>query len=127
MTMKTSEEVYRQPWMNDENWECAEFLADMHKGWHHLPGKIKRHGAGVEINTFRTMSTFDFDDLTRLVFLAHDRCIRIEIKPSGPGRVKLCLWKRARKVEGMSMWEYHPTLETAVKDWREHHPITQPL
>lgn len=74
----------------------------------------------IEIWTSRTLSTYDFDELTRLVFLAHDMCIRVEIRNHGPNRLKLMFHPRKR--EG-NIAERHPTLEQAVAKWRERNPI----
>lgn len=69
---------------------------------------------------YSRLATWDFQDLTRLVFLAHDFCIRVEITPAGPKGV--WLWFHWRKREG-DMAERHPTLEQAVQSFRETYPI----
>lgn len=67
------------------------------------------------------LSTFDFDALTRLVFLAHDHCIRVQLSPCNGSHFKLMF--HPRKTREGSMSERHPTLEQAVADWRESYPI----
>jgi hypothetical protein len=62
------------------------------------------------------LSTFDFDYLTRLVVLAHDRCVRVAIVSSAPRRLGLTLHRRAGR-EG-AMHERHPTIEEAVERMR---------
>lgn len=103
---------YRVDWMTDDQWECACMLADLVRGFHHMPGDIKRCGAGVEVNMRAPLATRDFSELTRLVVMAHDRCIRAEIAPSGPGRLKILLHKRHARAG--SMVERHPTLEEHI-------------
>lgn len=65
-----------------------------------------------------TMSTTDFDELARLVFLAHDLCIRVEVGASG---MYGCLWLSPRDASdtAVGVWEAHPTLETALARWRK--------
>lgn len=111
----TYEEAYRQAWMSDDQWECACFLADLFLGFHHVRGNIRQCGRGIEINTRNNnwAASYDFDGLTRAVVMAHDRMIRFEISPSGPGLMRLRIHKRHSR-EGR-MWEKHPTLESAVE------------
>ena len=111
-------------WANDDQWECIKLLVTLFRGFHHFPTEPKAHGRGICLN-FRpySISTFDFDGLTRLVFLAHDRCIRAEIAGSGPAMIKLVLHKRHTREGGMSL--RHPTVETALADWRKHNPLPE--
>lgn len=105
-------------WMTEDQWECFEMLCDLCKGSHHVGGKVKPCGVGIEINIrygFHA-STFDYNGLTEAVILAHDRCIRFEIEPSGPGMMKLKFHKRHYR-EGR-MDERHPTLEDAITQIR---------
>ena len=116
------EKWHRKEWMSDDQWECSEFLAEVVFGFHHLRAKIKPFGAGIEWNPSSSCwATFDSAGLTRLVFLAHDRCIRVEIHSSGPGRIRITAFKRKGR-EG-SMFEKHPTLEQAIDAHRRHHPV----
>lgn len=111
--MSDNEKYNRLEWMSDDQWECAELVADLMHGFHHISGKFEEWGSGIEINTTHgRLATFDFDGLTRLVVLAHDRCIRAEIRPSGPGLIKIILHKRHIR-EGRQS-EKHPTLEDNI-------------
>jgi len=113
-----SEYSYRKPWMSDDQNECFELLADLFQGYHHICSEPKEHGTGIALNTScHRLATFDFSGLTRAVFLAHDRMIRLEIRPSGPGMLKLMLHKRHKR-EGR-MHERHPTVEQALAAHRE--------
>ena len=105
-------------WCSDNQWKCCEMVFDLIGGEHHLCGKLKEYGSGIEYNTRHdSLATYDFNLLTRMVFMAHDRLIRVEIKPSGPGMLKWCLWQRTKR-EG-SMFERHPTIETALNNYRK--------
>lgn len=68
---------------------------------------------------FRDLSTFDGGILTRLVFLAHDRAIRVEVQPSSHRYVTLLFHQRGRE-GGQS--HRHPTLEEAVAAHRARFP-----
>jgi hypothetical protein len=107
----------REPWMTDDQWECAQMFADVVGGFHHITGTIKPHGEGIKVSDYSgRWATFDFDRLTRLVVLAHDRMIRACVEPSGPRMIGVTLWKRHTR-EG-SMFERHPTMEQAIATHR---------
>jgi hypothetical protein len=113
--MKNEYYYSRYPWMNSAQKECFELLCDIHGGGNHLFGKLYPMGeTGLYINSTCSnyMSTFDFSNLTRAVVLAHDRMIRFQIEPSGPGMLKLTACKRNSR-EGR-MHERHPTIEDAI-------------
>lgn len=104
--------------------EAREFLAIVYGGEHHIPGEIKEYGCGQSMVTQggADLATYDFDTLTTLVFLAHDRCIRASVTAVGRTMVRIALWKRER--EG-PMARRHPTLAGAIAEWRLHHPTTE--
>jgi len=119
--MTEDEKYYRQEWMSDDQWEATQFIADLMHGFHHVSGKFKPCGQGIEMNTRHArLATFDYDGLTRAVVMAHDRCIRFEVSPSGPGMICLLVHKRHSR-EG-SMFERHPTLEEHVAQIRSSFP-----
>jgi hypothetical protein len=116
-----SSKYYRKEWMSDDQWECYQLLADLWHGFHHVHGRVHEWGRGIKINTWHTrLATYDFDGLTRLVLLAHDAMIRVEIIPSGPRLVGLTLHKRHAREGDMS--ERHPTIEDALATHRKYHP-----
>ena len=101
--------------------EIAEdFFGELYYGKHHIPkGGLHEFGTGWSVNHYGDLATFDFDTLTRLVFLCHDWCVRGEIQQSGPGMVKICIWQRQHRAG--RMFERHPTLEDALSVWRKKH------
>lgn len=109
----------KYPWMDADQAECFKMLCDLVGGDHHVSGTVKPHGSGIENNTTATagFSTFDFSYLTTAVLLAHDRCIRFSIEPSGPRMLKLVFHKRHSR-EGR-MHEKHPTIEQAIEAFRK--------
>ena len=112
----------RQAWMTDDQWYCAQVFAELVGGFHHVNGKIHEEGSGIRVSDHVGMyySTFDFDRLTRLVFLAHDRCVRFALGASGPRRVAFLLHRRRSRDGGMS--KRHPTIESALDSWRQRYP-----
>lgn len=104
---------YRAKWMSDDQWECAQMFADVCRGFHHVCGTFNPCGKGIAIhNSSRTWATWDYNNLTRLVVMAHDRMIRVDLIPSGPRMQGFALWKRHTREGGMS--ERHPTIEDAI-------------
>ena len=95
--------------------DAENFFSELYYGKHHLPGKIKPWGEGWCINHLGELSTFDFDALTRLVFLAHDHCIRVSLMQGGIHSIKIAIWQRDGRTG--SMYERHPTIEGALDIW----------
>lgn len=101
---------------NTEFEEAEHFFSIFYRGKHHIPrSKIKPYGSGWCVNYSGDLSTFDGNMLTRLVFLAHDMCFRASIHPSGPGRIKIAVWKRDGRIG--RMYERHPTINEALEVW----------
>lgn len=102
--------------------EGNEFFAHWLHGKHHIPrGGVKEWGDGWCINHYGDLSTFDFNKLTTLVFLAHDFCYRVELQQGAPRTIKICIFKRDAR-EGR-LYSKHPTIETALAEWRKRYPV----
>jgi hypothetical protein len=111
---------HRKEWMTDDQWECYQLLADIFLGFHHIHGKLHKWGSGIKLNCtcVSHFASFDFDGLTRAVIMAHDRCIRFEVCPSGPGMLGIVLHKRHCRDGRID--EKHPTIEEAIKKLRDN-------
>lgn len=97
--------------------KATAFFAHLFYGEHHIPrGGVKEFGDGWCVNRPGDIATYDYNELTRLVVMAHDCCIRASIMQGGPGQVKICIWERKR--EG-SMSLRHPILEDHIRDIRD--------
>lgn len=107
-------------WMTSDQKECYEMLCDLWGGKHHLYSEVKEWGDGIQYNTSQDLSTFDFNTLTTAVFMAHDRMIRLSIGSSGPGMVRMQLWKRHTRTG--STTERHPTIIEALEIYRRSYP-----
>lgn len=100
--------------MTEAQRACFDLLCEVFHGEHHAPDRIYAFGRGIKCSAeSHRLSTFDFDYLTRLVVLAHDACVRVEVVSSGPGRIGLVLHKRAGRTG--SSYDRHPTIEEAIE------------
>jgi hypothetical protein len=109
---------YRSDWMTDDQWLCHLFLSQLFLGFHHVGGTPKAHGSGIQINLREhRLATFDYDYLTKAVIMAHNWCVRFSIEGSGPGMIKLVLFKRGQR-DG-NMWHRHPTIDEAIKKYQD--------
>lgn len=103
--------------MNADQLECFNVLCDVFGGAHHV-SRVRECGrTGIATSTFNELATFDYDHLTRLVFSAHDRAVRVAVRSSAPRYVEIALWKRQREGD---FSERHPTIDAALAKWREH-------
>jgi acyl-CoA-binding protein len=98
--------------------EATSFFAEFYHGEHHIPrGGVKDFGYGWVIKHDRgDLATYDYDQLTRLVLMAHDKCIRVSIMPYNFNSVKIAIWKRKRE-GGMS--ERHPAIEHVLETYNQ--------
>lgn len=99
--------------------EALDFFSELYGGQHHIPGdKVHRWGEGWMVKDHSgELATFDHNMLTRLVIMAHDYCCRVSISPHGPGRMKICVWRRFGR-EG-HIFDRHPTMEQAIERHRD--------
>lgn len=102
---------------------CVGLLASWTGGTHHIKDHISiakivwDDDRMLHCTTRNTLSTFDFDNLTTLVFLAHDLLIRVEISPASNREIRLMLFPRHTRDGGTS--QRHPTVRNAVDRWEK--------
>ncbi len=100
---------------------AADLLGDWQRGIYHIRESALARARWdewcVEIVLGISASTFDCDSLTRLVLLAHDRCIRVEISGCCARYLRLLLTPRDGVVGEIS--HRHPTIEQAISRHRE--------
>lgn len=120
----------KKDWMNEAQWECAKFLADVYGGFHHVCGDIQSSGPdGVFIELDHiSLATYDFNEMTKIVLMSHERCIRFGV--TGPRMEEkehdghtyevpvMTVVVSKRKRDGQ-MHERHPTLEAAIADLKK--------
>ncbi len=93
--------------------EATEFFSEFYAGEHHFPDVLKPKGDGWSMKHRGELATYDFNEMTRLVFLAHSKCIRVSVESGGKNRLNITVWKRNCREGRMS--ERHPTIEDALK------------
>ncbi len=74
---------------------------------------------GVSLTWGREMATWDFAQLSMLVFLCHEARIRCSIEAVAPRTMRLSFWQRAHEGD---VARRHPSLDEAVKMFREYLP-----
>jgi hypothetical protein len=102
---------------------AADLLGELFFGIYHLDEKAllrvdwaNQHHIIISIG-WKDWSTVDFDNLTRLVFLAHWLAIRVNMEPSRYGYMRVMFHPRTR--EG-NVCQRHPTLDEAVEYFKGH-------
>lgn len=102
--------------MSENQRRCYAMLCDAVGGSHHIYGKMfPATDNGITTVISNSLSTFDNDELTRMVILAHDYCVRLEVSPASSRHLRLYIHARDR--EG-SIWKRHPNIHRAVEN---HH------
>ncbi len=93
--------------------EATKFFAEFYNGEHHFPDKIKPFGLGWSIAHYGELASFDFDQMTTLVLMAHRDCVRVSVmRGKKPNTVQIALHKRAGRCGRMS--ERHPSIENII-------------
>jgi len=93
-------------------------LGYTYRGLHHLPGGERairdlHNGRVVVASVYDGLSTFDSDELTRLVAASHFYCVRAEVRQGGPRRVSIWFHNRPSREGGFA--DRHPTLAYAFE------------
>lgn len=107
--------------MSDLGRSVADLLGDLYLGIYHLNPKSLRkvdwtNDVWIGVTVRDGLGTWDYNDLTRLVILCHDRMLRCQIDGLAPGYLRLAFHKRTQR-EGANS-KRHPTIEQAVADTR---------
>jgi len=104
--------------------EVADILGQVYRGIYHIRREVLhdrcdwRDPWRIELVVSDSgMSTHDFNHLTALVILCHDRCVRLAIEGCARNWLRLVFTRREGR-DG-STYQNHPTLGEAVKSVRE--------
>lgn len=97
--------------------DAIDFFSELFYGKHHIPKRkgqksIEQYGEGYCINTHNLFSTFDNNELTRLVILAHKHFMRVEISPASPNYLKIIIFKRDLN----NKFAAHPSLDDLINN-----------
>ena len=94
--------------------KVERIMSNVAGGLHNLESPLKCEGNCVTTK-MRSLSTYDFNLLTRLVVMAHDECVRVTIKGQNPKEIKIEFWNREREGDYS---QRHPTIEEAINQIR---------
>lgn len=100
-----------QPWFADFA-ERAERVVDFAFGGMHHVFSARFEDGHLWCSVYGSLSTWDFDGLTRLVVAAHEHCVRIDVRPSAPRHLGILISRRVPLADAGThpMVEGHPTL-----------------
>jgi hypothetical protein len=103
--------------MNLTHEQAVAFFSEFYGGTHRIPGarykaeNIKPYGTGWSVSHPGELASFDSDQLTTLVLLAHERCIRVHVEPCNPRYLRIVIFGRVREGD---ISRRHPTIGHAV-------------
>jgi hypothetical protein len=87
--------------------------------WNNVEWNLVGGRAVSVVWRFPHFATWDFDGLTKLVFLAHEARIRVELEPAATHYMRVTFHQRAAAGCGMTR---HPNLEEATAAFRAYLP-----
>lgn len=103
-------------WRANEDTNSAQLnvikvLGWWRKGTHHFYGTVEPCGPdGVALTTRITIASYDSDELTWLVLLAHENLVRVEVSACAPGYLKIYAHQRKQKAPDDYVWDRHPNI-----------------
>jgi len=104
--------------------EAVKFFAEFYGGEHHIPGDVRENDNGWwGVAHYGELASYDYNYLTRLVLLAHDRCIRVSVHGCNGDHVRISIWNRDPAEE--CIMSGHPTIEEALSKWRKNNPARE--
>lgn len=112
--------------VSDDFVRLAWVLVRAYRGAHHVPGRPKIGHRWIEVVDHGQPATTDGNLLTRLVVLAHDAGVRVEVSGAARCYLRIMLHPRARTTGNMTN---HPRLEEhaiAIRNSGEECPIAVP-
>jgi hypothetical protein len=115
--------------LSDLGRSVADLLGYQYRGLYHIKGIVEKcewdNTYFISITVPTSFSTFDFNDLTTLVFLAHRMAIRIEIQACNFHYLRLLFHRRSREGNGFVR---HPDIREALETFEKdcYLPEVQP-
>lgn len=109
--------------------EVAEFLNVLGAGIYHLGSSglkkadwVNDYCIAINLSYPSNFATYDFDLLTKIVVLSHDRCLRVEMQAVAPRIMKLMFHRRERGAttnfaKMPTLEEHTATLREQMVDW----------
>jgi len=106
--------------------QVADLLGDLARGIYHIPTRNLRDVNWTDEHyilmrwPIQELATVDGNLLTVLVVLAHDRMLRVSIRPMSNRSLEFLFHPRHRQGR---LYERHPTLEDHVETIRAHYAL----
>lgn len=103
----------------------ADLLGDTFLGIYHLPSRSLqkidwKNDHFISLVYHGGLASVDSNELTRLIVLAHDRMIRVEIDGAAPKYLRIAFHQRHNR-EGGDFWDRCPTLDSHIEKIRQHY------
>ena len=111
--------------------EVANILGQVWAGLYHLDERALERADWSDLRWIsviirhQDLATWDFNHLTQLVVLCHDRMIRMSIEGCGPRATRLSFWQRTSRTGSSS--SRMPTIEEHVDMIRKAHGDVLPI
>lgn len=61
------------------------------------------------------LATFDYNQLTRLVLVAHENSVRLSVSPCSPRHLKFAMFQREHYTKDKPFHAHHPTIYEAIE------------
>lgn len=105
--------AYKLPSISPLGEAVADLLDDVFRGIYHVNSHLHKtdwtHDHYIDVVLNKELHTFDFDYLTRLVVLCHDRLLRMEVTGRAPNFLTLTFHQRKSRTG--HIYERCPTME----------------
>jgi hypothetical protein len=114
--------------MSDLGIRVADLMGELFYGIYHLdPESLSKvdwaNNHHIEfLLSWKDLATTDYEELTRLVFLAHHLSLRVSIEGARNKIIRLIFHPRSRDGH---VWKRHPYLEEAVKQFKDNVSIRE--
>lgn len=97
--------------------KALAIFSALYRGKHRVP-TMRDDGDGVfSVSHYGEIATFDHDELTRIVLLAHEHCVRMWLSAGGAKRIRI--WVQQRAPSSTDISHGHPTIEQAIAKHRD--------
>lgn len=109
------------PTLSELGRRVARVLRSLYAGLHHMRPSVIRavnwsDPRVIQVRHPGELASWDGNDLTNLLVLCHDECLRVSVSPLNMRYMRLMFHPRKR--EGKT-WERHPTIEQHIEMIRE--------
>ncbi len=106
--------------------KAATILGDLYQGIYHIEDQAQKVNWSnpdfITIVVYKShgLATFDGDQLTQLVLMAHLLSVRVSIEPASPRHLRLVFAHRTREGD---LYFRHPGLSEAIEMFNAHYGV----